>query len=612
MRETLANVIRHRLESRFLPWHLGLLAILLCTPALRLGWQFDDDFHRAALTRSDLPMVARTPAELFVFVKGDPAANRFAMQMGIMPWWTDEHLRLAFFRPLTGYSHWLDYQLWPDRPAWMHLHSLLWLGAVVVATSYLYRGIQGIGWVAGLAALLFALDDAHGMPAAWLANRSTLICGFFGVLTLIAYDRWRKSGNIAGAILAPVFLAIALLAKEAAIATCAYLFAYAISLDSGTWRRRIMRLVPCIAVVAAWWVMYRLLGYGAVGSSWYINPGTEPLRFLHGVADRLPNLLAWQWIVPSYLEWELSTSTAQVLWGAAMALLLAIGIIIIWLARQDATARFWALGMLLAAVPACAAYPSDRLLLFVGIGGMALVARFTAAVLQRRRRPWTSHIMRPVFFALIGLFVIVHVVMGPWGLIHSASVMQRYEDSLKRAANSLPSDSTAVFQTVLLANTPTFATFAYGSLTRFINGNPYMSRTLVLGTGANPVEIERLDKRTLRIRPRGGYFAARDGAAPGLENRHLLFDQRCGIGAVDRLYRGDESYQIGDRVELFGVAIEVTALTSDGRPAEVVFRFPADVQLPLYRWLKWDHGEFAPFVPPSPGEKILLPVPAWQ
>ena len=46
-----AKNLRHWLQSRFLPWHLALLAMLLCVPSLWMGWLLDDDFHRLAMMR---------------------------------------------------------------------------------------------------------------------------------------------------------------------------------------------------------------------------------------------------------------------------------------------------------------------------------------------------------------------------------------------------------------------------------------------------------------------------------------------------------------------------------------------------------------------------------
>ena len=54
----IADWPRRCLEHRHLPWHLALLAMLLCAPSLGLGWRFDDHFHRAALTDDGRPAEA--------------------------------------------------------------------------------------------------------------------------------------------------------------------------------------------------------------------------------------------------------------------------------------------------------------------------------------------------------------------------------------------------------------------------------------------------------------------------------------------------------------------------------------------------------------------------
>jgi hypothetical protein len=87
---------------RWLPWLLALVGMLLGLPSPRLGRLLEDDFHRLALTRPDLTSLARSPAELFVFVRGDVNENRLARSLGYLPWWTSPDLRIAFFRPVSG------------------------------------------------------------------------------------------------------------------------------------------------------------------------------------------------------------------------------------------------------------------------------------------------------------------------------------------------------------------------------------------------------------------------------------------------------------------------------------------------------------------------------
>jgi hypothetical protein len=228
----------------------------LALPSLWVGLQLDDFTIRAAVQERELAEgVSGSRWEPFTFLDGDPRRTRKAMDLGLLPWWTDPECRLAFWRPLTAVTHILDYRVWPDWPWLMHLQSLLWFALLLWATSVLYRRLIGrthAAWIAALAALLFALDDAHAFPAGWLANRNSLLAGLFGVLALVAHDRWRRDGWRAGALGAPLALLAGLLAKEATVSAGGYLLAYALFLDPAGWRSRWASLLPYLVIGAAW------------------------------------------------------------------------------------------------------------------------------------------------------------------------------------------------------------------------------------------------------------------------------------------------------------------------------------------------------------------------
>jgi hypothetical protein len=193
----------------------AMAAIVLCLPALAVGWLMDDYAHRVTMLR--VPGVPVEPLSVFANFTGDPDRNRQYMDQGILPWWTAPDYRLAFSRLLSAASMWIDYQLWPDSPLLMHVHSLLWLGAMVVVAGLSYRRWLSPGWVAGLAVVLFALDDAHAMAATWIANRNALIATTLGLLSLIAHHRWRRDGWRWGGIASGACLGLALLAGEIAV-----------------------------------------------------------------------------------------------------------------------------------------------------------------------------------------------------------------------------------------------------------------------------------------------------------------------------------------------------------------------------------------------------------
>src|SRR5512140_947161 len=200
------NLLPERfLTAKSLPFLLVLVALALSIPSLFTGWQQDDLVHRYQLLGyPDVTGSPLLPLQLFDFMNGDSSRTHMLIDRGVVPWWTFPTIRLSFWRPLSALTHWVDYLLWPQSSVLMHLQNLFWLGALVAATALLYRRFLGTPWVAGLAALFFALDDAHGLPAGWIANRNALVAGFFGVLVLLVHDRWRRENWTAGLILGPL------------------------------------------------------------------------------------------------------------------------------------------------------------------------------------------------------------------------------------------------------------------------------------------------------------------------------------------------------------------------------------------------------------------------
>src|SRR5688500_3081128 len=177
MRHFIARV----LASPRAPVFIVLLALLLIAPAIGTGLAADDYFHAIVLRGPDRGpdaidevAIPRGLSQLFVWADGTEARARAMMQIGMTGWWTNPKLVMAYFRPIAGYTHYLDYALWPDAPWLMHLHSIAWLALAWLALLALYRRLLGNaphGALAGaahgtallpvLAFALYALDDAR-------------------------------------------------------------------------------------------------------------------------------------------------------------------------------------------------------------------------------------------------------------------------------------------------------------------------------------------------------------------------------------------------------------------------------------------------------------------
>ncbi len=582
--------------------------MILVSPSLRLGWVFDDDFHRLTIRGSTRCLAfSGSIWDMFRFLDGDAARTLELMDHGVLPWWTVPEAKGSFWRPLTILTHWIDYHLWPDTAWLMHAQSIMWYGLLVLAAAALYRRMMGAGIAAGLAMVLFAVDDAHSMPAAWLSNRNAIVSGVFGVLAILAHDRRRRQGRTGSAVPAWLCTAASLLSAEAGVGTFAYLVAYTVCLDRCRWRQKVFIMLPYLTVLIVWRVAWTLGGHGVQYLGLYVDPFREPAVFALSVIQRIPLLMLGQWA-------GLPAEAAILLPNRLMLLLqlLGVGITIVlaavaWpLLRRDPVARFWALGMALSLVPACATFPANRLLVFAGIGAMGMLAQFLLDVLRlenhsgavgglsvgavadkplrapgRNGHPHARRLCRVVAWS----FVCLHIVLAPVALAVQAAFpmgFKRFNDELT-VRTAL--DGSVEQQTLIIVNAPSVMHAMYLSVQRELAGQPVPRHTRVLAPALPAVKIRRLDKNTLSIRPEDSFIAWR----------------------FDHLFRSERRpMSLGQRVKLSDLTIDVTELTPDLRPAEALFHFAVPLEHPSLRWLHWQDGEFVPFTPPAIGETIEL------
>ncbi|MHC4403127.1 MAG: hypothetical protein ACYTG0_25985 [Planctomycetota bacterium] len=569
------------------PIVVAVLAVVLALPSIRAGWILDDYYHRVVLLEKPrFRELLGTPGEMFRFFRGDPERTGRVMELGLYPWWTYKPLKAEFMQTLTVQTHRLDYRLWPHSPARMHLHSLAWFGLAVAAVAVVYRRMFAVGWVAGLAALLYAVDDAHGTTVGWIANRNALLAVSFGIGSWIAHDRWRRDGQRAAALLAPLLLACSLLSKEEGIATCAYLGAYAWFLDRAGWLRGSATLIPYAAVVVAWRIVRHSLGYGVVDMGLYVDPLADPSQFISAAAQRAPILLLGQWgLPPSDLSALLPPAGLRILWLSAMVFLALVFWALLPLLRRDRLARFWMAGMLFSVVPVCATFPMDRLLLFAGIGAMGLLSQFLVTTLGDPGEKAKSPQRHRLRVGLAWFFVAVHVILAPLLLtLRSAAPLgpKRWLDRLMVP----PFSEVAVEeQDVVIVNPPSPMHAGYLPIMSELGDKPVPRATRALAPGFPSVAVRRVDEQTLAIRPKNGYLAM----------------------PLDRLFRSvRRPMSVGQCVRLTGMTVRVTEMTDDDRPAEAWFRFDVPLEAPSLRWLCFRNGRFEPFEPPEIGQTDRL------
>jgi len=585
MKAKLAKFLAHR----YVPLFAALCAIVLLAPALWSGMMMDDHVHKMMFTQSRLvyPGGPRGDWDLFRFFDGDPAALDQVMNTGLWPWWTAKGFRLSFFRPLASLWHWLDYRLFPDAHWFLHLESILIFAVAAFFASVLYRRLLGATAWAGLAALMFAVDDAHSMVIAWIANRHSILATACGIAALVAHDKARRDPWKLGLFLGPFAFALALLSSENGVSTLPYLLAYALFLDRAPLRSRIVSLLPYAAVFMVWAVIYKLGGYGTWGGAFYIDPLRQTIDYARAVVQRLPVLLTGQLAAPPADLWMMvpPEKTAGLV-GMGFGILLVVGAALVVVLRGNRTAAFFAMGMTLSVLPACATWPGDRNLLFAGLGGFGLVAQFLSTSRQHLGRP------ARVFGGIIaGMFVVLHIVVAPLLLpLRTHAIGSMLHHYTERAIQSFPDDAALAGKTVVVVNAPD------GIITNIvIAARMNAGRTLpdsfrvLMSAVQGAITLARVDDHTLSMTMSAGHLHE----------------------PTSTVFRDPKraSLRVGDRVVLRGMVAEIMSLTPDGRlPERVDFHFDKQLDDPSFVWVFWDERLFSRLEPPKAGEKRVLPV----
>ncbi|HWQ92618.1 MAG TPA: hypothetical protein VN673_13170 [Clostridia bacterium] len=631
----LAAWARHLCGHRWFPLGLALGAVVLMLPAVPSGLMGDDLIQRltqfkpaelparifdTGFVPSDSGSLGTVLGNLFGYLRGNEAATR-ARDYGFVPWWAPAGIQAALWRPLTAFTHWIDYRLFPNTPALMHLHSIAWYAAAVFLAATLYRKIgtspgtggskgetaepadglpsQSAVWAAGLAAGLFLLDKNTYFPVMYVANRGFIISLVCGLLCLQAHHRWRTTKSPARMWLSAGCLLLALLANEGGASTLAFLLAYALVLEPGGWRPRLGSLLPAAAVVLGWRAIYVGSGFGVRNLLLYIDPGYSPLLFVHNLASRANELMGGQLTgVPPELGLALNPQWQMLLAGFFAAFSLVCAVVFWPRLRRDRVARFWAAVMLLALVPAATVGPLSKNLGFVAVGAFGVVGSFLAQFsVPQERAALPGPVWALSWFVAVWL-VVAHVpgaLAGRAGLAWVSPLLPQVTASACEFERSPEIGE----RDVVIVNDPTMASMLV-PFERAYRGRPVPRSVRTLVPGTVRLQVSRRDASTLLVSARQADLFDTPVQRP-LHVGHVC-------KAANDLLLGGRTWKVGERVACKGFVAEVLELSPRGLPRSMAFHFDRALESEKFVWLffDWRHLTHSPFVPPQPGQTVEI------
>ncbi len=127
--------------------------------------------------------------------------------------WAFKSAHAANWHPITWLSHLLDVTLYGTNPGAHHLTNLFFHVLNAVLLFFLLRRMTKDFWPSCMVSVLFALHPLNVESVAWIAQRKTVLCTFFGFMTLLGYIRYTEHPAVVRYLTTLVFFALGLMAK---------------------------------------------------------------------------------------------------------------------------------------------------------------------------------------------------------------------------------------------------------------------------------------------------------------------------------------------------------------------------------------------------------------
>nr|MBK7067428.1 hypothetical protein [Deltaproteobacteria bacterium] len=209
---------------------------------------------------------------------------------GMLPWWTDPHLKIRFFRPLSSLLMWIDHRVLVT-PLLAHLHSLVWFVLFLLAARRVVDRVlapRAARW----AFWTLCLAGYHAGTVLWISARNGLCASTVALLALQMHLADRLYGRPVRSFRVAAIFALSLLFAETSLGLVAMLVAVEALAVREPVVERVKAVAPTALLAAVYLIVYSTLGCGVVGAGGYIDPIREPLQFLGALPARWMTLVA--------------------------------------------------------------------------------------------------------------------------------------------------------------------------------------------------------------------------------------------------------------------------------------------------------------------------------
>ncbi len=122
------------------------------------------------------------------YVVKNPVVKRGLTFQGVA--WAFEGPHCANWHPVTWLSHMLDCELYGLDAGGHHLTNVLLHAGTAIALFLVLFRMTGSLWRSAFVAAVFAVHPLRAESVAWVSERKDVLCGFFFMLSLLAYGSY--------------------------------------------------------------------------------------------------------------------------------------------------------------------------------------------------------------------------------------------------------------------------------------------------------------------------------------------------------------------------------------------------------------------------------------
>ena len=178
---------------------------------------------------------------------------------------------MRYFRPLSIFSLWADFQIWGADYRGYHLTNLILHLIMTYEVFWLSTLLINSRFFAYTASFLFLLHPIHSLAIFWISGRTDIVCSIFYIFTVCCFIHFFRTENLRYYSLAVVGFLLALASKEMAVTIPLVLLLYVLIMDTDTWQGKFENALKMTAIFWVILVGYLIFRYAYIGNALFAN-----------------------------------------------------------------------------------------------------------------------------------------------------------------------------------------------------------------------------------------------------------------------------------------------------------------------------------------------------